>query len=253
MTKRGFDDIEPAIPSDRSLIRAKVEVHSSMARPRRKRKQVRVADDLPRPKSIDAIVAVPDPRPESRTRAYSRAMLHPSVTAATTVHEVMGRQLGAVADFGVSGLIEELADQCAEVSKGNLQRPEALLMAQSTTLDAIFQDLTQLAYKHMHQLDVAERLLRLAFKAQGQSRATVETLGNIKNGPTVFTRQANLTTGPQQVNNGVALPPAKEPIRRNELLEQADGKRLELSASSSTGRSNSKVAALAKIDRTKVG
>ena len=69
----------------------------------------------------------------------------------------------------------------------------------------------------------------------------------------VFARQANLTTGPQQVNNGIALAPAREPNGRNELLERADGKRLELSPSSSPGGVNSRVAALAKIDRTKVG
>jgi hypothetical protein len=253
MTKRGFDDTGPAMPAGRSLTHAKAEVPFCTARPRRKRKQVRVADDSPRPKSIDTIVAVPDPRPESRTRAYSRAMLHPSVTAATTVHEVMKRQLGAVPDFAVGGLIEELAAQCTEVSQGNLERPEALLMAQSTTLDAIFQNLTQQAYKHMGQLDVVERLLRLAFRAQSQSRATVETLGNMKNPPTVFARQANLTTGPQQVNNGIALAPARQPNRRNELLERADGKRLELSASSSPGSRNSRVAALAKIDGSKDG
>jgi hypothetical protein len=245
MIKLGLDDIGP-IASGRSLTRAK-------ARPRRKRKQVGVADDTPRPKAI-VRAAVPDPRPESRTRAYSRAMLHPSVTAATTVHEVMGRQLGNVADFGVGGLIEELADQCAEVSKGNLARPDALLMAQSTTLDALFHDLVQMAYKHMHQLDAAERLLRLAFRAQSQSRATVETLGNMKNPPMVFARQANLTTGPQQVNNGVALPPANEPLRRNELLlEQADATTLDTITARSPGRGNPRVAALAKLNRTKDG
>jgi hypothetical protein len=247
MTKRGFDDIGPAVPSGRSLTRAKAE-----APPRRKRKQVRVADDSPRLKAIDTIVAVPDRRPESRTRAYSRAMLHPSVTAATTVHEVMERQLGTVADFGIGGLIEELADQCAEVSKGNLARPEALLMAQSTTLDAIFQDLTQLAYKHMNQLDVAERLLRLAFRAQSQSRATVETLGNLKNPPLVFARQANLTTGPQQVNNGLALAPAGAPSGRNELLlERTDATTLDTITARSPSRGNPKVAALAKLNRAK--
>jgi hypothetical protein len=148
-------------------------------------------------------------------------------------------------------LIEELAAQCTEVSQGNLQRPEALLMAQSTTLDAIFQDLTQLAYKHLNQLDAAERLLRLAFRAQSQSRATVETLGNMKNPPMVFARQANMTTGPQQVNNALALAPAGVPSGPNELLEYDDDKRLELSTSSSAGRSGSKVATLAKVNRTK--
>jgi hypothetical protein len=220
-----------------------------VGRQTQRRKILRVADDLPRPTHADETVH--PPRPESRTRAYSRAMLHPSVTAATTVHEVMGRKLGAVQDFGVGGLIEELADQCAEVSKGNLKRPEALLMAQSATLDAIFQDLTQLAYKNMNNLDVAERFLRLAFRAQGQSRATVETLGNMKNPPMVFARQANLTTGPQQVNNGLALAPAGAPSGQNELLEQTHGERLELSASRSPGRGNSKVAAMAKLNRAK--
>jgi hypothetical protein len=142
--------------------------------------------------------------------------------------------------------------ECAEVSKGNLQRPEALLMAQSTTLDTIFQDLTQLAYKHMNQLDAAERLLRLAFRAQTQSRATVETLGNMKNPPMVFARQANLTTGPQQVNNGIALPPAGANSGRNELLlEQTHAKTLDPITAGSPGRSNPKVAAVAKLNRTK--
>ena len=214
------------------------------------RKIVRPADDPPRSSHADD--AAHPPRPESRTRAYSRAMLHPSVTAATTVHQVMGRQLGAVQDFVVGGLIEELGAQCAEVSKGNLQRPEALLMAQSTTLDAIFQDLTQLAYKNMNNLDVAERFLRLAFRAQSQSRATVETLGNMKNPPMVFARQANMTTGPQQVNNGLALAPAGAPSVRNELLsDQNHATTMDTLAARSPGRCNPKMAALAKLNRAK--
>ncbi len=178
-------------------------------------------------------------------------MLHPSVTAATTVHEVMRRQLGAVTDFGIGGLVEELAAQCAEVSQGNLQRPEALLMAQSTTLDAIFQDLTQLAYKHLDQLDVAEPLLRLAFKAQSQSRATIEALGNMKNPPIVFARQANLTTGPQQVNNNAISRTREAEIVPNELLEHKDGKRLESRPSIGAGNRNSELATVAKLNRAK--
>jgi hypothetical protein len=221
-----------------------------VGRQTQRRKVVRPADDPPRPSHADE--AVHPARPESRTRAYSCAMLHPSVTAAATVHEVMGRQLGAVADFGIGGLVEELAAQCAEVSQGNLQRPEALLMAQSTSLDAIFQDLTQRAYKNMDRLDVAERFLRLAFRAQIQSRATIETLGNMKNPPMVVARQANLTTGPQQVNNGLALAPAGATSGRNELLlEGTDAKTLDTITAGNPGHSNPRVAALAKLNRTK--
>ena len=46
--------------------------------------------------------------------------------------------------------------------------------------------------------------LRLALKAQAQSRATAEALAAIKQGPVVIARQANIAHGPQQVNNGPA-------------------------------------------------
>ena len=49
----------------------------------------------------------------------------------------------------------------------------------------------------------ANPTLRLALKAQSQCRATVETLAEIKNPAVIYARQANVTTGPQQENNGV--------------------------------------------------
>jgi hypothetical protein len=43
--------------------------------------------------------------------------------------------------------------------------------------------------------------MRLALKAQGQCRATLETLAVLKNPPTVFAKQANIAAGAQQVTN----------------------------------------------------
>jgi hypothetical protein len=52
---------------------------------------------------------------------------------------------------------------------------------------------------YLNQLDVN---LRLAQKARSQCRATLETLGAIKNPqPANFSHQANLAHGPRQVNN----------------------------------------------------
>ena len=39
--------------------------------------------------------------------------------------------------------------------------------------------------------------------AQSNCRATVEALAYMQNPPTVFARQANIASGPQQINNGV--------------------------------------------------
>lgn len=70
--------------------------------------------------------------------------------------------------------------------------PEAMLAAQAVTLNAMF---TQLAYhsSKMTIVDQIDRFTRLALKAQGQSRATLETSALIKN-PPVFARQANMLT-----------------------------------------------------------
>jgi hypothetical protein len=54
-------------------------------------------------------------------------------------------------------------------------------------------------------IDAADRYMRLALKAQGQCRATLETLAAIKNPPVVIARQANVSHGPQQINNTVNL------------------------------------------------
>ena len=83
---------------------------------------------------------------------------------------------------------------------------------QAHTLDLIFNNLTRRAVANMQEgyVPVAETYLRLALKAQSQSRASIESLAQIKNPPVVYARQAYLANGPQQVNNGVAAPRAPE-------------------------------------------
>jgi hypothetical protein len=83
-----------------------------------------------------------------------------------------------------------------------------------------------------NQISAGERIvsqfqlnLRLALKVQGQCRATVETLAVIKN-PPVFAKQANITSGPQQVNNGSVVNGSR-PATREEDLETAPNELLE--------------------------
>src|SRR5437762_119203 len=59
-------------------------------------------------------------------------------------------------------------------------------MAQAIALNAVFNELSQRSARYADRsLDTAERYLRLALRAQGQCRATFETLA-VKNPPTVF-------------------------------------------------------------------
>jgi hypothetical protein len=86
-------------------------------------------------------------------------------------------------------------------NSSDLAGAESMLLVQTISLNAIFTSLARRA--HSAQLpDHFDRYLRLALKAQGQCRATVETLALMKN-PPLFAKQANIANGPQQVNNGV--------------------------------------------------
>jgi hypothetical protein len=49
-----------------------------------------------------------------------------------------------------------------------------------------------------------------ALKAQGQCRATLQTRAEIRNPPVIYARQANVTSGPQQINNNLDLSRARE-------------------------------------------
>ena len=95
--------------------------------------------------------------------------------------------------------IRAAADQ---VQRGDLEASRGSCGA-GAPLNAVFTELATIARLNT-RLDSIDPCLRLALRAQGQCRATCETLATIKNPPAVFARQANITSGPQQVNNGLA-------------------------------------------------
>ena len=180
----------------------------------------------------------------------ARTALRPTVNNALTVRDIASRDFGTV---GIAGLVDELSAQCSAVSRGEMGRPEALLTSQAQTLDALFNHLTRLAYRNWSDLNVAERLLRLAFKAQSQSRATVETLGNLRNPPMVIARQANIAHGPQQVNNGEQSRAREIKSEPSKQLEQTHGKPLDTRATSTAIGSDPAMATVGTIHRPENG
>ena len=106
-------------------------------------------------------------------------------------------------------------------------------------------------------MNATETYLRLALKAQGQCRATLETLAMIKNPqPVAFVRQANIAHGPQQVNNGSTH--SGEPSRagktesqQNKLLEAQSGERLEFGKAGAARETDSSLEAVAALHRPK--
>ena len=148
--------------------------------------------------------------------------------------------------FGEATFGELSLTECASVlngtakalNDGDLGSAVTMLAAQAVALNAMFGELARVGQANMFKtVDYADRYLRLAFKAQSQCRATLETLAAIKNPPVMFARQANINNGGhQQVNNGQAptaeryaqgcasAHPGEFTSRPNELLEdRSDG------------------------------
>ena len=97
--------------------------------------------------------------------------------------------------------VRTLRVSAKKVSEGDNSGLEGMLSAQAMALNSVFINLAGRANdtNHMQQM---ETFMRLALKAQNQCRATIDTLAQIKNPRhTVITKQANITNGPQQVNN----------------------------------------------------
>ena len=106
-----------------------------------------------------------------------------------------------------------------EVKQGNLTDIEALLYSQAYTLNVMFTTLMTRANRQEY-MPPTQALMSLAFKAQNQSRATLQALVQLKQpSNTQFIKQANIAQGHQQVNNLAE----KNITPQNELLEDIHG------------------------------
>jgi len=147
----------------------------------------------------------------------AKLLTSPTVQAALTIKQWQGSEVG------INAYVEELSTQIDKVNAGDMKRPEAMLLMQAYSLDGLFNNLARKAQIQSH-MPHYESFLRLALKAQGQCRSTLETLSAIKNPPVIFAKQANISNGHQQINNGTPATHTEEIInQKNELLEAQHG------------------------------
>lgn len=182
----------------------------------------------------------------------AEASLIPAIGAAATIR----LYCTTFGEIGFNELVGGLALQTQTIGDGDLGQIEAMLLAQAHTLDAIFNSLAQRAACADH-MGRADSYLRLAFKAQTQCRATLQTLGDVKNPqPVAFVKQANISNGPQQINNGDTLvsraptfaDPEKNQNQQNELLEEKSHEQLDARTPGTASGINQAMAAMEEID-----
>ena len=174
---------------------------------------------------------------EDQDEAISKTLSRPETQAAVTIQKLTDLH-------DVNALAKILSKQTADVVGGNMTRPESMLLSQAHTLDALFNSLVMKGLGQTH-MPHYEAFMRLAFKAQSQCRSTLQTLSDIKNPSVVYAKQANITNGNQQINNGVPAPRTQENKNySNELLEHTHGERLDTREKSTSSCINSELAAV---------
>lgn len=177
----------------------------------------------------------------------------PTMNAAMLVDAFTGNLIGpGTADL--CDVADSLRQTAKKVQDGDLAALEAMLVSQANALQVVF---TSYAVKAQVQTNMRnmESFMSLALKAQAQSRATISALVDLKYPrQATFVKQANIANGPQQVNNGVAVAPAHEGNRDPAVKLSGPTHELpqDTGTSSPTGASDSYLAAVGKVHRTKV-
>ena len=174
----------------------------------------------------------------------------PTVAALAAQCATLGEHAPGPSDFLASA-----RQICGLIHKGDLTSIESTLTTQALSLNVLFNAMMSRATGNLGvNFERVESYMRLALKAQNQSRMTLETLANIKNPPVIYARQANVNNGgQQQVNNGSAVRSsathtADQQSGKTELLERQHGQRMDTREASSAIPAHSNLAAVGEVN-----
>jgi hypothetical protein len=196
----------------------------------------KIKEDVNRP------VEIPAKQGQTGLEASTEFLLKPSLLAAKVIDSDK-RQLSK--DFIDLKYTQAMLERSiGEVKQGNLADVEAMLYSQAYALNVMFATLMTRANRQEY-MPPTQALMSLAFKAQNQSRATLQALIQLKQpSQTTFVRQANIAQGHQQVNNLAE----KITTPQNELLG-AESAKLDTGATQTAKRVNPALEAMEKINR----
>jgi hypothetical protein len=191
---------------------------------------------------------------ESAKQAVARGLVDPVVHAGFFLSD-LNKQHEHVDS---TAFVAEIKKHAQAVTTGNLSRLEEMLTAQAHSLDGLFNLLLHKSCVNIAHgyVDAGETYMKLGLRAQAQCRATAESIAAIKNPPSLaFVRQANISAGPQQVNNGVAqaVPSSRAENSENQpskLLEAKDGERLDARTPGTAAGADPDLVPMEKIHRT---
>lgn len=187
---------------------------------------------------------------ETEPEVVGRSLVDPAINAAL-MQQRFTAHIGV--DASLMATIGEVKRITDAVKRGDLSDMEAMLVGQAIALQTISASLAHRAQAQTQQRNL-EAFLGLSFKAQAQSRATVQALVELKYPrQVVFAKNvSNINSGQQQINNGVPATPAqaeKTESQQSKLLEAGNGKWMDAGTASTTSGTHPHLATVGQIDR----
>ena len=117
---------------------------------------------------------------EADEKALADLTLDPAACAMVTTSLFVQGSFGHQSD---TAMFNAVADQVSACRDGNLSSMKELLASQAISLNSIFVELSRRSAINLgHHIEASERYMRLALKAQAQSRATIEAIDRLTNG-----------------------------------------------------------------------
>ena len=120
------------------------------------------------------------PPGKSEGRVLAEVCIDPASSAASLAQRF---HRGSFGDLAITDIYGVIRDQIVSSQAGDQSAQRAMLVGQSIALNAIFAEMARRAALNMGEyIGASETYMRLALKAQAQSRATVEALDRLANG-----------------------------------------------------------------------
>lgn len=179
---------------------------------------------------------------ETQAQALARTVTNPESLSASVLTICQN-----IDQTQVNEMVDELKQQSAAIHNNDMSRAESMLIAQAHTLDGLFAKLASHALTS-NDLGKFERYMKLALRAQAQSRATLQTLGEVKTPKQfAYVGQANIGNQVQVNNECVAATRTREKQKaQNELMEVQHDERLDARTTGKASRTRPAMAAVEK-------
>lgn len=190
---------------------------------------------------------------KSQSEHYAKVSLSPATMSAVLADSFT---TNIFPDLEISDVASALRDKITTIQAGDMSAMEAMLIGQAQALQTMFVSLGRMAACKT-QLNQYTAFMSLALKAQSQSRATIQALTELKYPrQATFVKQANISSGHQQVNNGNLDTNTHAPAHaienqnpQNELLEAQTNEWLDNGTATTTSGADKAMATVATQHR----